>query len=77
MGAVLRGGLTGSPLASMRVTHRSRVPIVDTVEHLRDAARRARECPVEYWSGEEPGEPEPFGLNEVSRQLAALGRETT
>jgi hypothetical protein len=57
--------------------HRSRVPIVDIVEGLRDAARRARECPVEYSSGEEPGEPEPFGLNVVSRRLAALGREPT
>ena len=79
---------------------------MDTVEGLRDAARRARECavmgdavtleatvprdhsqdypvcvefrgdsPVEYWSEEEPEEPEPFGLNEVNRRLAALGRE--
>jgi hypothetical protein len=26
-------------------------------------------------SEEEPEEPEPFGLNEVNRRLAALGRE--
>ena len=33
------------------------------------------DSPVEYWSEEEPEEPEPFGLNEVNRRLAALGRE--
>jgi hypothetical protein len=73
---------------------------VDTVEGLRDAGRRARECavvghavtlarwigngrrpvaaghsPVGYWREEEPEEPEPFGLNEVNRRLAAPGRE--
>ncbi len=31
--------------------------------------------PVEYWCEEEPEEPQPFGLNEVNRRLAALGRE--
>jgi len=30
--------------------------------------------PVEYWSEEEPEEPRPFGINEVNRRLAALGR---
>jgi hypothetical protein len=34
------------------------------------------DSPVEYWSETEPEEPEPFGLNEVNRRLAALGRET-
>lgn len=33
------------------------------------------DSPVEYWDEEEPEEPEPFGLNEVNRRLAALGRE--
>ena len=33
-----------------------------------------RESPVEYWSEEEPEEPGPFGLKEVNRRLAALGR---
>ena len=33
------------------------------------------DSPVEYWCEEEPEEPEPFGLNEVNRRLAALGRE--
>jgi hypothetical protein len=33
------------------------------------------DSPVEYWSEEEPEEPRPFGLNEVNRRLAALGRE--
>jgi hypothetical protein len=33
------------------------------------------DSPVEYWNEEEPEEPEPFGLNEVNRRLAALGRE--
>jgi len=33
------------------------------------------DSPVEYWSEEEPEDPEPFGLNEVNRRLAALGRE--
>jgi hypothetical protein len=33
------------------------------------------DSPVEYWSEEEPEEPEPFRLNEVNRRLAALGRE--
>ena len=32
------------------------------------------DSPGEYWSEEEPEEPRPFGLNEVSRRLAALGR---
>jgi hypothetical protein len=32
------------------------------------------DSPVEYWSEEEPEEPEPFGLKEVGRRLAALGR---
>jgi hypothetical protein len=31
--------------------------------------------PVEHWCEEEREEPEPFGLNEVNRRLAALGRE--
>jgi hypothetical protein len=35
------------------------------------------DSPVEYWSEEEPEEPKPFGLNEVNRRLAALGREPT
>jgi hypothetical protein len=65
---------------------------VDTVEGLRDAARRAREClvigqavcvafqgdsPVEYWDEERPRKPTPFGLTKVNRRLAALGREVT
>jgi hypothetical protein len=33
------------------------------------------DSPVEYWDEEEPEEPEPFGLKEVNRRLAALGRE--
>jgi hypothetical protein len=33
------------------------------------------DSPVEYWSEEEPEEPEPFGLKEVNRRLAMLGRE--
>jgi hypothetical protein len=33
------------------------------------------DSPVEYWSEEEPEEPEPFGINEVNGRLAALGRE--
>jgi hypothetical protein len=35
------------------------------------------DSPVEYWSEEEPEEPAPFGLKEVNRRLAALGREPT
>ncbi len=34
-----------------------------------------RDSPVEYWCEEEPEKPEPFGLNEVNRRLAALGPE--
>jgi hypothetical protein len=34
------------------------------------------DSPVEYWSEEEPEEPEPFGLKDVNRRLAALGRES-
>ena len=33
------------------------------------------DSPVEYWSENEPEEPAPFGLKEVNRRLAALGRE--
>jgi len=33
------------------------------------------DSPVEYWDEEESEEPGPFGLNEVNRRLAALGRE--
>jgi hypothetical protein len=33
------------------------------------------DSPVEYWSEDEPEEPEPFGLNDVNRRLAALGQE--
>jgi Plasmid pRiA4b ORF-3-like protein len=33
------------------------------------------DSPVEYWCEDEPEEPEPFGLNEVNRRLAALNRE--
>ena len=33
------------------------------------------DSPVEYWSEDEPEEPGPFGLKEVNRRLAALGRE--
>jgi hypothetical protein len=51
---------------------------VDTMEGLPDypvcVAFRG-DSPVEYWSEEEPGEPRPFGLKEVNRRLAALGRE--
>ncbi|HEY6309242.1 MAG TPA: plasmid pRiA4b ORF-3 family protein [Streptosporangiaceae bacterium] len=32
------------------------------------------DSPVEYWSQDDPEEPEPFSLAEVNRQLAALGR---
>jgi Plasmid pRiA4b ORF-3-like protein len=31
------------------------------------------DSPVEYWSGDDPEEPEPFDLAEVNRKLAALG----
>ena len=31
------------------------------------------DSPVEYWSEDDPEEPEPFNLAEVNRQLAALG----
>jgi hypothetical protein len=31
--------------------------------------------PVEYWSEDDPAEPEPFGLAEANRKLAALGRD--
>ena len=49
---------------------------MDTVEeeYLVCVAFRG-DSPVEYWSEEEPEEPEPFSLNEVNRRLAALGRE--
>ena len=33
------------------------------------------DSPVEYWDEEEPEEPTRFGLNEVNRRLAALGRK--
>jgi hypothetical protein len=33
-----------------------------------------RGAPAEYWSEDEPEEPEPFSLAEVNRELAALGR---
>ena len=33
------------------------------------------DSPVEYWSEDDPAEPEPFDLAEVNRKLAALGRE--
>ena len=33
------------------------------------------DSPVEYWSEDDPEEPEPFDLAEVNRKLAALGRE--
>jgi hypothetical protein len=32
------------------------------------------DSPVEYWSEDDPVEPEPFGLKAVNRRLAALGR---
>jgi len=31
------------------------------------------DSPVEYWSEDDPEEPEPFNLAEVNRKLAALG----
>ena len=34
------------------------------------------DSPVEYWSEDDPVEPESFGLKEVNSRLAALGRET-
>ena len=49
---------------------------VRLVEFLGDDALpawREFDSPVEYWSEEEPEEPEPFGLKEVNRRLAALG----
>jgi hypothetical protein len=50
---------------------------VDTLECLGDAVRLELrgDSPVEYWSETEPGEPAPFGMKEVNRRLAALGRE--
>jgi hypothetical protein len=33
------------------------------------------DSPVEYWSEEEPEEPDPFGQKKVNQRLAALGRE--
>jgi hypothetical protein len=32
------------------------------------------DSPVEYWSEDDPGEPEPFDMAGVNRELAALGR---
>jgi Plasmid pRiA4b ORF-3-like protein len=32
------------------------------------------DSPVEYWSEDDPEEPEPFSLADVNRELAALGR---
>ena len=32
------------------------------------------DSPVEYWSEDDPGEPEPFDMAEVNRELAALDR---
>ncbi len=32
------------------------------------------DSPVEYWSEDDPGEPEPFDMAKVNRELAALGR---
>ncbi len=32
------------------------------------------DSPVEYWSEDDPVEPEPFDLADVNRRLAALGR---
>ncbi len=34
------------------------------------------DSPVEYWSEDDPAEPEPFDLAEVNRRLAALGQKT-
>jgi hypothetical protein len=34
---------------------------------------RAYYSPVEYWSEDDPEEPEPFSLAEVNRELAVLG----
>lgn len=31
------------------------------------------DSPVEYWSEDDPDEPEPFSLAKVNRELAALG----
>jgi hypothetical protein len=31
------------------------------------------DSPVEYWSEDDPGEPGPFDMAEVNRELAALG----
>ena len=33
------------------------------------------DSPVKYWSETGPEEPGPFGLTEINRGLAALGRE--
>jgi hypothetical protein len=33
------------------------------------------DSPVEYWSEDDPAEPEPFVLAEINRKLAAFGRE--
>ena len=60
---------------------------MNTVEGLRDALRATGhpdvgplprgDFPAGCWSDEEPEEPGPFGLNEVDRRQAALGREAT
>jgi hypothetical protein len=45
-------------------------------QHYPACAEFRGDSPVEYWSEDDPAEPEPFGLAEVNRKLAALGGKT-
>ena len=46
-------------------------------DHLQmfQVGKKQYNSPVEYWSEDNPEEPERSGLTEVNRKLAALGRE--
>ena len=42
-----------------------------------DATFSVDDTPVEYWSEEDPSEPEPFDLADVNRKLAELAEQAS
>ena len=69
------------PVTAGQVLRKADVPTagaalrVDVPARLRTMADIRGDSPVEYWSEEESEEPAPFGMKEVNRRLAVLGRE--
>ena len=64
--------MTSGPAGSTRSRWRQTLPRDPGQDYPVCVAYKG-DSPVEYWSEDDPEEPEPFDLAEVNRKLAALG----